>query len=440
MTGASRLRPLWAIAFPAGTASPRGWLLHLLCWIGVVAVCWQCNQWAGVERWLQPPWPLLGRFWLPLLALQVYALGWLGTGLWDALARRPELGNHPEVDAAWREAEELLRANRVNPGAEPLFLVLGPRTPELHALVESCGARAVLSRPGIPFAVYSHPDAIVVIAGSLCRLGSPGPSDLDALSLDVGLAQERHEGTFRLHHLCQLLARDRPGERAVQGIVLAIPLTALRADGLMEHAVACCQGDLLAVREATGLECPLYLAVTGAEGGPHTQREGCLQRFPLMLEGKPDQTADMLERELEQLCLQRIPVLCCHEAQVDTAPAGEGVMSEQLLKNIRLYQFVTTAPSWRPRLQQLLTEGMGNSDEQPVRIVGCYLLPAAPVPGLPVTCALWTDLVTHQRLVSWTAQSRAERDRQHRLTRAGRSVMLVAAACILAVLAWLMFG
>src|ERR1022692_3810931 len=88
----SSLRQLAAIVYPwrgdaNETAPLLRWCLHLLLWTGLLAGLWYLNRWGSVEQALRSPWPMLHRAWLPLGALLVYVLGWLGRGLWLALTR-----------------------------------------------------------------------------------------------------------------------------------------------------------------------------------------------------------------------------------------------------------------------------------------------------------------------------------------------------------------
>ncbi len=122
------------------------WMLHVAFWSLLLVVLWQLNRWSGLDRLLRSPWPILHRVWLPLLAGAIYALSWLGLGLWTALRHAPTADVGLEVASAWTEACHALEENGINVRATPAFLILGSMSPDLRALFESIGAVALPMR------------------------------------------------------------------------------------------------------------------------------------------------------------------------------------------------------------------------------------------------------------------------------------------------------
>ena len=71
--------------------------------------------------------PWIGRFWLPLLALCLYAMLWLGWWLYRLLSLdiEPVGSEFPDIDRAWGQALEAMGRADIALDNAPLFLVLG---------------------------------------------------------------------------------------------------------------------------------------------------------------------------------------------------------------------------------------------------------------------------------------------------------------------------
>lgn len=372
------------------------WGLHLLFWSALGVGLWYLNRWGAFERVLRSPWPMLHRTWLPLLALFVYLLGWLSRGLWLSLARDPLPRLWPDLDAAWTETRSALEQADVNLGKTPAFLVLGSLTSELQTLLESLGASSLSARANAPFRVFTRREAIFVVCDSLSQLGTQGKP------------RQRDAAAARLHYLCQLLARDRGTTLPIQGIMLIVPFAAPR--GLTSQM----QDDLRVVRQATGLELPVYAAVSGVDTKSST---GWYLQFPPLPDLDPAEVPTMFQEGIDWLFLERMTADVRAQFRLDSTTPEAGILPPALRENIRLYQSLGAVQAWRTRLKQVLLEGTQNEYSEPGMLAGCYFLPAGEAKSLPQ--ALWGDLLANQHNVAWSAETIALRALKRRQTRLG---------------------
>ncbi|MBI3824306.1 MAG: hypothetical protein HY289_16690 [Planctomycetes bacterium] len=401
----SPIRELVAIALPWPARRTDGlslvrWCLHALLWTSLVAGLWYLNRTGGFDRLLRSPWPTLHRTWLPLLGVSAYLLVWLSRELWVALRRDPAVSPFPEIDAAWEEACTALTRADVDVGRAPLFLMLGAGSADTRPALDVLGAVAMLPRPGGPIHVLAKPDGIFVVCAGVA------PAD-----------------GGRLEYLCGLLTRDRRERLPIQGIVLAVPTTALQADALARQAIETAQGELRALRAATGLEVPLHVAVVGAD---LDDIGASSLRFPPVPDVDPAEAPTMIQSGMDELCLQQ---------------AGRSVLAQFRVDadadNDRLFRALSALRAVRRRLGRLLIEGTRNDVSDPGMIAGCYFLPARD-PKSAVQ-SLWSDLRAHQHTAAWTAEAAAAQARRRRnawiargLAVLGICASLALAGCVVA--------
>jgi hypothetical protein len=365
------------------------WSLHLAFWSVLVVLLWQLNRWSGLERLLRSPWPILHRIWLPLLAVAVYPLGWLGLGLWTSLRRAPEPAGWPAVESAWTETRHALDQAGIDVRATPAFVILGPVSPDLRALLESLGAAGLPLRAEAPFQVFAHRQAIFFAC----------PPSAEPEQTPLG-------------DLCRLLLRERAPRHPIQGVIVVVPFDAGQS---AQDVTTACRDDLRAVRQATGLELPIYFAVSGLDRAG-LDAEQWFQRFPPLPDLDPAEIAAMYRLGLEWLCQERIAQQVRERLQLDPAA---------LRDNIRLYRWLSAIESWRTRFGKMLSETTQTEDAEAGMVTGCYLLPgAAHAAGLAQT--LQADMLNHQHTACWTAATMEQDDVQQRRVRLGYGVSLLA--------------
>jgi IcmF-related N-terminal domain len=418
----SPVRELAAIAYPWRDDGKRSaalrWGLHLLLGSALLAGLWYLNRWGGLERVLRSPWPALHRTWLPLLGLLTYLLGWLSRGLWLSLQRDPLPSVWPDLNIAWQEARVGLKQANIDVETTPLFLILGPLTPDLRALLQAVGAAGVSQRAELPLHVFAHRPAVFVVSDSQAQLGRPSP--------------DANARAARLNHLCDLLARDRGTRLPIQGIVLAVPFAAVQSMTATRKVVAETQDDLRAVRQATGLEVPLYLAISGLDLriADAKGEAAWFMRFPPLPDLDPAEVHRMFQDGVDRLCLEQIAGEVRSHFQVE----ADGRPAEALRENIRLYRWLAAIHAWRVNLGRLLVEGTRNEYSEPGMVAGCYVLPSGTAKSA-LAHALSVDLLAYQHTACWTAEARAAHARQRRRTWLGYGVGLLGLAASLAAVA-----
>ncbi len=413
------IRYLAAIVFPwqratKDTAATAHWCLHVLFWTCVLAGLWQLNRLGGVDRVLRSSWPALHRAWMPLLGLLVYALGWLSRGLWLALQRDSLPSAWPEIERAWSETCAALDRASIPLRDTPLFLILGPLTPELQSVLLSRGAVAMAPQQSSPFHVFANQEAVFVVGSKLTHLGE------SALPAEP-----------RLHHLCKLLARDRGPEQPIQGIVLLVPFKDIQRAANMDNLVQIVQADLRIVRQATETEFPIHVVVSGLDPQA-APAPGWFQRFPLLPDLDPAELPTMFQGGLDWLCRTRIATDIRAHFRVDVEPTQDKVLPDAVRENLGVYQRLSAVHAWRTRLGRLLAEGTRDDYSEPGMVAGCYFLSGDDA------SALWSDLHAHQQTALWTAEAIAAHARRRRHIWLGYSLGMLGLCVVLAGLGWLL--
>lgn len=159
---------------PAATTQRPGWswgqfflwLLHFLLLALILVGLYYLNRWLGVEKFLRSDWPQLHPYWLPLLFLLLYLLGWLGLWLWELTGPDAVGWEHPDINVAWGQAVDSLTQMGIELRQTPLYLVLGQAETADSVLFEATGVplrvRQIPRHPEAPLRVYAGPDGIYV--------------------------------------------------------------------------------------------------------------------------------------------------------------------------------------------------------------------------------------------------------------------------------------
>jgi hypothetical protein len=117
----------------------------------------------------------LGDYWLPILALLLYLLIWLGWWLWKLLGLEEEASRFPDIDQAWEQAIAALNEAGIDVREPPLYLVLGrPAGSEVsffNGVQLQLKVVHVPNRPDAPLYVYANRDGIYVTCAGASLLG-----------------------------------------------------------------------------------------------------------------------------------------------------------------------------------------------------------------------------------------------------------------------------
>ena len=377
--------------------------VHLLLWGGLFTALAVVNRQIGMERLLLSPIPRLHAYWMPLLALLIYVAGWLARGLWVALREDPPVCAWPELERVWSEARLALAHTQASPAHSPVYLVLGPITPELRGMLSTVGAAAMTHGPENPIEVFAVREAIFVICSRASHLA-------------LGYADEV---PWRLEQLCTFLASQRPGRPAIQGLILATPIKRDATAAERTELVRRCRRDHDIVRQATGLDAPIYFALTGLGALPNgcEKATGWFQRFPPQPDLDPADVPTMFQRGLAWLCSEHIARQLRAGLRLDPNGNDAGLLRQ----NFERYRCWRAIEDLQPWLVQLLTEGTQNEFDEPGMVAGCYFLASA-----DAGAALASDLPLHQRRVSATATAHVQsREVERRAQNWSTAIVLV---------------
>jgi hypothetical protein len=149
------------------------WAIHILLVAAILVGLYFLNQLPKIYNNLTRP-EIVRAYWLPLLFIIVYVLGWLGWWLWRLL-QPEEIYSFPDIDAAWEEALAGLHHQGIDLTEAPLFLVLGRPAGGEAALFQatqlSLAVGGTPSRLDAPLHVYANRDAIFVTCAGASLLG-----------------------------------------------------------------------------------------------------------------------------------------------------------------------------------------------------------------------------------------------------------------------------
>ncbi len=317
----------------AGTRGPLRVVVVLLVLAVVSILLGLLNVRLGLDEYIDVPWSVVRRLWLPLLFLLVCLNIWIGGTLYRLLTDLDDQSEFEDIDRAWEEARLGLRRAAIELDSLPVFLVLGEPAGGGRALFEASGRTfpvlEVPRRVDSPVRVSATRDAIFVTCPGASVLGrlattlnargdaaiastptptsilaaTPGIPSTSGAAGDVsssaasGSASAVLEATTsspsrsetprvlllsrsvevdlitrRLRHLCGLIARDRAPFCPVNGILLLIPLACTGDDNQARQAGTICHLDFNTAIESLRVNCPVHAMVCDLENLPRIER------------------------------------------------------------------------------------------------------------------------------------------------------------------------
>lgn len=505
------------------------WVLHFLLVAGILVGLYFLNQALGIAKHV-PGIMELGKFWLPILFLLIYLLGWLGWWLWKLLITEDEVSHFPDIDEAWSEAIQALHEAGIGLGDAPIYLVLGQPAAGEEALFEAARfewkVKQAPKRPNAPLHVYSDGGAIFVtcagasVLGRLAEVlategGAEGNfedngqdeaaainvyesigamvmkgrmakvreilaraeqkkganvslSDVDEDQLQRILKVERRasaaegerrpravnllrntaeveELCARLRHLCRLIGRDRRPLCPVNGILLLVPYAATDNDRDAQDTGLVCRGDLVQVRQALQLRCPVFVLVCDMERATgftdfsrrfsedeRLRRLG--QRFPL---GFNPQAAgitlpELIDSGVRWICHSVFPTWIYDLLRLESPERGN--FADVVKKNGQLFWLANEMHVRQKRLSHVLKDAMVPESEEPLWFGGCYLAGTGKNPAREqaFVAGVFRRLSDEQSVVAWTDEAVADDARYHRWSRIGWATLSVATLLIVA--------
>ncbi len=150
------------------------WVLHIVMLAGLLVGLYWLNGYFNLDKHLGGP-QVLRHYWLPILFMLVYVLGWLGLWLWKLLGPEDDSSDFPDIDAAWEEAVYTLNQAGIDAKEAPLFLVLGRTAEPEESLFSVTQLRFTVKkapkRPDAPVRVYGSRDGVFITCPGASLLG-----------------------------------------------------------------------------------------------------------------------------------------------------------------------------------------------------------------------------------------------------------------------------
>ncbi len=503
------LKSLFALAFPMFTGGRSAsaeaadaigrWAARTVLVAVVLLLLWLINQFSGLKHWI--PYGRIGEIWLPLLALCLYAIIWLGWWLYRVLSLEiePATSEFPDIDRAWSLALEALNRADIHLDNTPLFLVLGWTSGSEGALFQAAGVRAQVKQvpqdPTEPIHVTANRDGIWVTCPGVSLLGQHNPAALGETpdeklsslvedSIDqvlmsgesgdatigvgdlAGQLQKVRERSIipkrlidpepykaRLRHLCRLITRDRQGFCPVNGVLVLLPITAADPKAELEEIANSCRTDLTVALEAFRIRCPVLVMVCNLEklhgfgdlverlpAGQTGRRIG--QRFPLVPDLEPGEVPAKVQSLLEWIGDTLFPSMVYSLFEVES-PGGEEI-SDVVQANSRLFRFMIEMRERHERLAHLVKGCIPSLPGELVMFGGCYFAGTGdPATEQAFASGVLMRMIQDQDHVTWTADYLSEDASLLRLAHLFRVSLLVFIALgsllALSLILWMVF-
>jgi hypothetical protein len=470
---ADRISRLYALVFPmfvgvrslSQASSPKLWVMRIVVLAIVLGGLGALNYWSGLGNGtvLSAP-PPIDKIWLPLFALGLYLMIWLGWWFWRALNSEVETTvEYPDIDAAWAQAVGSLERAGILLHETPLFLILGQNADGEDALYQSAGIKATVNQvprdPGAPLRVTANREAIYLTcpgASCLGQITAPAGVEVVEFASSEEVAEESDPGKTmgmggktlgigelvknpavvaqqiksrpkpakrladpepvkaRLRYLCRLVSRDRLGRCPINGVLLLMPISATDPTGDPDEFSRSANLDLGVMFDAFNVRCPVLVLIADLEKLPgfdvmisrlqpadRGRRMG--QRFPLVPDRRPPDLGGMIDGGIEGICQTLFPSLI-YKLLREAPPTA--LPKDTVDDNAALVRFLTEVRDREDRLSRLLRSSIPAFDE-PLLFGGCYLAGTGsePTAGQAFVSGVFKRMIMDQDRVSWTADA-----------------------------------
>ncbi len=428
--------PMFDSAEAARSGDPAvRWLGRVIA-VGIfLAILAAINQSAifGLSNVIRASSPWVGRLWLPMLALCLYVMMWLGWLLFRLLSLdiEPVGSDFPDIDRAWGLAIEAMGRADIHLDHAPLFLLLGWPSVTEDDFYRAAGIkgpiRQVPGDPDAPLHVTASRDGIWLTCSGASLLGqyrqeNPGGGPMEDVlatmsdqSADpfktmgmgaAGAATLRVEDfqaaskavqelsrtgrarrvenpeahLSRLRHLCRLIIRDRRGFCPINGVLVTFPIGVDTRNDLADLADAL-RKDLTTIFDLFRMRCPVLALIGGleqidgfselVERLPAEQvRKRMGQRFPLVPNLTVDEFGEKVEDSVEVVTGTLFPSMIHTMFQVESQGIEE--LDEVLRSNIQLFRLLHGIVERGERMGRFLRDCIPTLRGEPVMFGGCY--------------------------------------------------------------------
>jgi hypothetical protein len=446
------IKAMWDLAFPmfSGSAAAREdnsaarWLARMILVAVILLLLALLNQstFFGLTNVIRSPGlPALSRYWLPLFALCLYAMLWLGWWLYRVLSLdiEPPSSEFPDIDRAWGQAAQALAKADIHLDSVPLFLVLGwPSGSEddfYRAAAFRSQVKQVPNDPGEPLHVTANRDGIWLTCAGASLLGQhhqrvdrPAAADESLATLaeesadpfrTMGMgagggetlrvedfletfkkaqAQLRSEARpkrvadpeshlARLRHLCRLIIRDRQGFCPINGVLLVLPIRAADSRADLDEIADACRRDLTTTFDVMRMRCPVLAMICGLEEltgftdlVERLSGEQVRKRMGQRFPLVPELTSSEIPEKVESAVESVAGSLfpsMVHAMFQVESPGGEDP-EEVLRTNSQLFRFLNEISDKGERLGRLVKECLPTLRGEPLMFGGCYFAATGP--------------------------------------------------------------
>ncbi|MFQ3650674.1 MAG: type VI secretion protein IcmF/TssM N-terminal domain-containing protein [Gemmataceae bacterium] len=458
----------------AWITSPRGrtilyWTAHVLFVVLGVALLAYLNHQAAFDRLVVSPIIGLNRWWLPLLFLALYALGWLGWWLLQVVGPDRAPTDFSDLSQSWATLRIDLNAAGLFLSELPVYLVLGKPKAGIEAFFQASRLPFVVRRVEGPLAVFANREGIFVCcpgASLLAELterlhqqpSEPPPATqlagmpteptasrdaqtdtaTTALLIEpvAGVSLRRRAAQLsllktdqapllsqRVRQVCRMLAADRQPLCPVNGIIALVPFDATEGDAEAIETAAVLRHELALARAALQLDAPRYVVLADAhrEEGfryltalyPEQSGPSRLfgQNFPLTPDLPATEVASMIQSGLGWVNQVMLPLALVPLMRRE----GEGDIvdrTQAIHQNIVLYQYLI---GMRDRLHQLARVVSLGLPDYPPYLAGCYLVgTGSDSRDQGFVTGVLRRAIELQNAVRWTPEALAEDRALHR--------------------------
>ena len=440
------IKALWVLVFPmfSGPSPARDdnsagrWLARIVLvgiFLVLLALINQAPAFGLPNVIVSPTAPWLSQYWLPVFALCLYAMLWLGWWLYRVLSLdiEPVASDFPDIDRAWGQALDALHRADIQLDNAPLFLILGWPSSSEEDFFRAAGLKSQVKQvpndPGEPLHVTANRDGIWLTCPGASLLGqyhnpSEGSAALDQSGLatmaddaadpfkTMGMAagggetlrvedfletfkktQERGPAArpkrvdepelhlARLRHLCRLIIRDRQGFCPINGVLLVLPITATDARGDLDEIADACRKDLTTAFEAFRMRCPVLGMICGLEELPgfadlveRLTGDQVRKRMGQRFPLVHELTATEVPEKVEgavESVSSSLFPSMVHAMFQVESPGGESA-EEVLRLNSQLFRFVQAIVEKGERLGRLVKDSLPSLRGEPLMFGGCY--------------------------------------------------------------------
>lgn len=439
------------------------WAVHLAAVALILGVLVYINNAWDLERSLRSPWPGLHRAWLPLLFALSYVVMWLLFCLSKLLASDTRAGLFPDIDEAWSEALLGLRSAGIDLQTTPVYLVLGRPAASEEMFFEAAGTLLLQARrrKEAPLHVYARSEGIFVTCTGASLLGRQVNHLLES-DIDTGLCWSEKSGSAevehdhlrastlgresldlylaRLHLLARLLARARGNSCPIDGLLIVIPLAVSNNAEESTLTGRLCQQDLLTLRAALGVDCPIYVTVCDLEKIPGwsefamslspDQTLAC--RFPLLPDLELAEIEDMVGSGIRNLMQVRLSAYGNAMFRLEGEHGEAEKSTRSASRNERLVAFLSQMHVRTERLVRLVTSALYSTTGWYPMVGGFYLAATDGQQNQRHAAELFKDMARSQSCVVWTSAALAEERRYRHLARGIIAGALLLGAVLLA--------